>query len=324
MRTKIVGAGLGALALGLIIACVVGDRGALAIAQVGVPVPKGMVLIPAGNFLMGDSFGEGWGDELPVHRVYVSAFYMDKHEVTKALWDEVALWANTNGYDIGPSDGLGNAPNHPVRNVSWYEAVKWCNARSEKEGLTPCYTVGGLTYRRGRSTPECNWGANGYRLPTEAEWEKAARGGCESRRFPWCDADTIQHNRANYYSSAQYAYDTSRTREFHPDWKGSTPGTSPVGTFAPNGYGLYDVAGNVWEWCWDWHAPAPFQQRFDPSYYEVSPSSDPRGPSSGWDRVCRGGSWQSSAILLRVACRFSYVPETEIDTLGFRVVRAAR
>ncbi|MBC7170691.1 SUMF1/EgtB/PvdO family nonheme iron enzyme, partial [Candidatus Bipolaricaulota bacterium] len=241
--------------------------------SVGGAAPSEMVLIPAGTFQMGDSFSEGSSDERPVHTVYVSAFYIDKFEVTKALWDEVASWAAANGYDISASSGEGKGPDHPVYDVSWYEAVKWANARSEREGLTPCYTVGGSVYRRGESTPDCNWAANGYRLPTEAEWEKAARGDCEGHRFPWCDTDTIQHARANYYSSSDSSYDTSPTRGYHPTYAtGSMPYTSPVGSFTPNGYELYDMAGNVWEWVWDW---------FDSRYYAVSPGSDPRGPASG-------------------------------------------
>lgn len=223
--------------------------------------PPGMVLIPAGSFQMGDTFGEGDFDERPVHTVFVSAFYMDKYEVTKALWDEVATWAAANGYDIKASDGSGKAGDHPVSEVSWYEAVKWVNARSEKAGLTPCYYTDetqGTVYRTGQigvRNDWVKWTGCGYRLPTEAEWEKAARGGRSGDRFPWSDTETIQHARANYFSSSAYSYDTSPTRGFHPTYAvGSQPYTSPVGSFAPNGYGLYDMAGNVWEWTWDWYS----------------------------------------------------------------------
>ena len=288
-----------------------------------------MVLIPAGTFQMGDSFNEGESDERPVHTVYVSAFYMDKYEVTKALWDEVASWAQANGYDIKPQDGSGKGPNHPVYSVSWYEAVKWCNARSEKEGRAPAYYTSAAkttVYRTGNVDVQTDWVRwdTGYRLPTEAEWEKAARGGCEGHRFPWYDTDTIQHSRANYDSSSSYSYDTSPTRGYHPTYKtGSEPYTSPVGSFAPNGYGLYDMAGNVWEWCWDC---------YDSKYYSVSPGTDPRGPVPVWDpswhRVVRGGSWRRLAGCCRVASREWVDPYSGSlyqgdDDLGFRLVRTA-
>jgi formylglycine-generating enzyme required for sulfatase activity len=274
-----------------------------------------MVLIPAGSFQMGDSFGDGFSDELPVHTVMVSAFTMDTFEVTKGLWDEVATWAAGSGYDIGAKDGDGKAADHPVYHVSWYEAVKWANARSEKEGLTPCYTVDGSIYRTGQGdNPTCNWSASGYRLPTEAEWEKAARGGAAGRRFPWSDTDEIQHSRANYHSDSSYSYDTSPTREYHPDGDtASMPYTSPVGSFAPNGYGLYDMAGNVWEWCWDWYGE---------STYASSPGSDARGPASGPARVLRGGGWFGYASGCRVSHRARW-PVREFDSLGFRLVRTA-
>lgn len=277
---------------------------------------EGMVLIPAGSFQMGDAFSEGYSDEQPVHVVYVSAFHMDKYEVTKALWDEVAAWGQANGYDLKPGDGSGKAPDHPVVDVTWYEAVKWANARSEREGLMPCYTVGVAVYRTGESDKvSCTWTANGYRLPTEAEWEKAARGGCKGRRFPWCDADTITHSRANYESSSWCSYDTSPTRGDHPAYKiGSEPYTSPVGSFAPNGYGLYDMAGNVWEWCWDWYGEG---------YYAASPGIDPRGPASGSFRVERGGSWSYLADQCRVANRNWNFPRGSFSLLGFRLVRIA-
>ena len=166
------------------------------------PAPQGMVLIPAGSFLMGDTFNEGYSDERPLHSVYVSAFYMDRTEVTKALWDEVYGWAVIHGYTFDNA-GSGKALDHPVHYVNWYDCVKWCNARSEKEGRVPAYyrdAAQTLVYRAGRVDVQNEWVKwnAGYRLPTEAEWEKAARGGLSGKRFPW--GDTISHSQANYYS----------------------------------------------------------------------------------------------------------------------------
>jgi len=281
----------------------------------GVAPPLGMALIPAGDFVMGDTFAEGSSDELPLHTNTLSAFYMDQTEVTKAQWDAVYTWALANGYTFD-NGGSGKATNHPVQLVSWYDCVKWANARSVKEGLTACYTVAGNVYRTGQSAPDCNWTANGYRLPTEAEWEKAARGGAAGTRFPWTGVDTIQHARANYLADPGFpAYDTSPTSGYHPDYQsGGFPYTSPVGVFAPNGYGLYDMAGNVYEWCWDW---------YDGSFYASSPDEDPRGPASGTVRLWRGGMWYQFASGCRVANRFNQSPVFESDTLGFRLVRAA-
>ncbi|HPA17846.1 MAG TPA: SUMF1/EgtB/PvdO family nonheme iron enzyme [Verrucomicrobiae bacterium] len=280
---------------------------------------SGFVLIPAGNFQMGDTFTEGDTEERPVHTVYVSAFYMQATEVTKAQWDDVKAWASTHGYtDLYL--GEGRASNHPVHTVAWYDVVKWCNARGEKEGLTPCYyTTSAKTtvYRTGIvnvANGAVDWNANGYRLPTEAEWEKAARGGASGRRFPWSDADTITHGRANYKSSSLLdAYDVSPTQGYHPTFEtGLSPYTSPAGYFAANGYGLYDMAGNVWEWCWDWYGSG---------YYGSSPSSDPLGPPSGSNRVLRGGDWNSSAFICRVAAREDDDPTFTPGRYGFRPVR---
>ena len=279
-------------------------------------LPPGMVLIPAGSFVMGNatnvfSASEGDYDELPQHTVNVSAFYMDRYEVTKTLWDEVAKWAITNGYDTWVEYGSGKASNHPVHSVDWYIVVKWCNARSEKEGLTPCYTMNGITYKTGNhNNLVCNWLANGYRLPTEAEWEKAARGGVADKRFPWMDyTNKISHAKANYYgNSGSSSYDMSSGS--HPTYNdGVSPYSSPVGSFAPNGYNLHDMAGNMWEWVWDW---------YDESYYSSSPGTDPTGPASGSYRVMRGGSWNNDAYSLRCACRcLGYV----YYSVGFRCAR---
>lgn len=279
----------------------------------------GMVLITAGSFSMGDAFDpEGHDDELPVHTVSVSAFYMDATEVTKAKWDEIYTWATGKGY-VFDNAGSGKATNHPVHTVSWYDCVAWANARSQYDGFTPCYTnANGTTYTNSTVafSGGCDWAASGYRLPTEAEWEKAARGGASGRRFPWEDANTIQHARANYSASAGYSYDTSPTTGYHPAYNtGGVPFTSPVGSFAPNGYGLYDMAGNLFEWCWD---------RRDSTYYASSPGTDPRGPASGSSRVVRGGFWNGIADFCRVAYRLSYSPAFGDNLLGFRLVRAAQ
>lgn len=283
----------------------------------------GMVLIPAGPFRMGDAFSEGNSSELPVHTVTVSAFYMDQYPVTKALWDEVRDWAEERstgilGYTDLPEGG-GKGVSHPVQTVDWYDCVKWANARSERDGLTPVYYYDAdftTVYRTGTGTPHANWAADGYRLPTEAEWEKAARGGVDGRRFPWADGNTIDHTRANYKSSTSADYDVSATSGLHPDYDdGESPRTSPVGSFAPNGYGLYDMAGNVYEWCWDWYSNV---------YYRDSPATDPRGPASSTIRVARGGDWDGVALFNRVASRAPYPPDLAISALGFRLVRAAQ
>ncbi len=277
--------------------------------------PSGMVLVPAGSFTMGDTFSEGSTNERPTQTVYVAAFYMDRFEVTKALWDEVRVWANAHDYDLG-NEGSGKAANHPVQTVSWYDVVKWCNARSEKEGKVPAYyyrsSARTTVYRRGELSVQYDWVIlwdRGYRLPTEAEWEKAARGGLIGKRFAW--GDTITHGQANYASASFYGYDISPTRGYHPTFAvGDRPYTSPVGSFAANGYGLYDMAGNVWEWCWDWFGS-----------YSWGSLSDPRGPASGSDRVLRGGSCDSSAFNGRLAYRYSDWPDYAYRRpYGFRPV----
>ena len=267
---------------------------------------ESLALIPAGSFSMGDSFGEGGSDKRPVRQVTVSAFYLGKTEVTKGEWDTVRAWGLEHGYtDL--SSGESKAANHPVQAVSWWDAVKWCNARSEAEGLVPCYEVGGSPMRTGTEVPEVNWSANGYRLPTEAEWEKAARGGLGGKRFPW--GDTISHSQANYESRDSKAYDVSPTRGYHPSY-GS--GTSPVGSFPANTYGLHDMAGNVWEWCWDWKDD-----------YAGGAQTDPRGATSGSSRVSRGGSWFYVANYCRAAARSDNYPGYLYYYLGFRVLRSS-
>ena len=268
------------------------------------------ILIPAGVFQMGDASDAV--AEAPVRRVMVNAFYMAQHETTKALWDEVSDWAASRGYTDLPV-GDGKAPEHPVCMVSWFDVIKWCNARSEKEGLTPCYTVGGLTMMTGENLPEINWKAKGYRLPTEAEWEKAARGGLKRKRFPW--GDTISHSQANYNSSEQFAYDISLTRGTHPTYAVGAFYASPVGSLAANAYGLYDVAGNVWEYCWDWYGT-----------YASGSQIDPKGSATGMNRVARGGSSNRYADLSRVSFRGRCPPANKSDSegtgsLGFRLAR---
>lgn len=271
------------------------------------------VTIPAGSFTMGRTSGDTDSNAPPVN-VTVSQFYMGKNEVTKAEWDVVRTWAISNGYtDLGA--GAGKASNHPVQTVSWWDVIKWCNAKSQKEGLTPCYTVSGSVMKTGTTAPTVDWTANGYRLPTEAEWEKAARGGVSGKRFPW-GTDTISHSQANYYASTSYSYDASGSvNNFHPTYNdGTSPYTSPVRSFAANGYGLHDMAGNVWEWCWNWYGSLSY----------VNGATDPRGAASGAYRVLRGGSWGNGiANSCRAANRDYYSPSSAQYNLGFRVARSS-
>jgi len=276
--------------------------------------PSGMALIPAGSFTMGNCMdpNEGWSEELPLHSVYVSGFYMDVNLVSYSQWLTVYNWATSHGYSF-EYGAQGKAANHPAHSMTWYDCVKWCNARSEKEGRGPAYyTDAGLSvrYRSGQVASYVNW-SSGYRLPTEAEWEKAARGGASGQRFPW--GNTISESQANYYSGYNYmgssAYDMSNTG-YNPTFNdGVYPYTSPVGYFAANGYGLYDMAGNVWQWCWDWYGP-----------YSSGSQTDPRGATSGSLRVGRGGWWDYFAFLCRAASRNFNFPTNRNNGLGFRSV----
>lgn len=293
--------------------------------------PTGFAFIPQGSFEMGDSFNEGNSGERPVHTVFVSSFYMETKEVTVRKWNEVRDWGRENGYHDLPRE-FGKDEDHAVHSIFWQDAMKWCNARSEMEGLTPCYYADfdlTLVHRDDWLTvyhEKVNWEANGYRLPTEAEWEKAARGGLKGKRFP--NGDTLGHLWANYYSDRRFFYDTSLTFGWHPaSSQADVPYTVPTGSLLPNHYGLYDMSGGVWEWCWD---------AFKDDYYAESELVDPKGPYKVWEsKVLRGGSWTKNAFEARCSNRrrgwliadsdiheYSEVNVwRDLNDQGFRVVR---
>jgi sulfatase modifying factor 1 len=303
------------------------------------PDPR-TIVISAGEFQMGDTFDESERNELPVHAVHLDAFRIDRYEVTTQQYVNALNWAYAQGgqiaiiddtvykYETGTTypycDTFGShlyskvvwtgsgftvvpgRENHPMVIVSWYGAAAYANWRSAMEGRTPCYNL---------DTWACNFGADGYRLPTEAEWEKAARGLVGGHRFPWSYVDTIHHARANYFSwwedgAPVYSYDVSPYEGYHPTFDGGAlPFTSPVDWFLSNDYSLHDMAGNVLEWCNDWYLS---------SYYSVSPYENPQGPPSGSGRVLRGGSWSNDAYYCRVAFRGGASPDSRLWNYGFR------
>ena len=239
---------------------------------------------------MGDRYNEGDSDELPLHNVTLSSFYMAETEVTQGEYQQV-MGSN-------PAHDYGVGDNYPVYYVNWYDAVKYCNKKTINEGLTPCYSVNGDTNpdNWGNSfTPHCNWNANGYRLPTEAEWEYAVRGGIhesDNYRYSGCNTESELPNYA-WYSA-------------------NSGGTShEVGTKLPNQLGLYDMSGNEWEWSWDWYGS-----------YNSSSQTNPHGPNSGSRRVLRSGSWYLNAMFCRVANRSSSNPSNSYYNIGFRIIRA--
>jgi formylglycine-generating enzyme required for sulfatase activity len=282
------------------------------------PQVAGMALIPAGVFTMGDTL-DGEGDAIPTS-VMVSAFYMDVNLVSLSQWQGVYSYATSHGYSF-VNAGTDKAANTPVESVDWYDCVKWSNARSQQAGLTPVYyTDAALTavYTNGDypTTVYPNWAANGYRLPTEAEWEKAARGGLSGQRFPW--GNTISESQANYYgATGGYSYDLGPNGyNAIGNYPTTSPGTSPVGSFPANGYGLNDMAGNLVEWCWDWYAAPPY-----PTGSPYLGGTDPRGPVGLSYRVVRGGFWDYLANNLRCAYRDYYNPYGANSFFGFRCVR---
>ncbi|MCL2808715.1 MAG: formylglycine-generating enzyme family protein [Treponema sp.] len=244
--------------------------------------PEGFVHIQGGTFMMGSPTSEsGRGSDEIQRQVTVSSFNMGKFPVTQKEYQEIM---GTN-----PSNFRGE--NLPVEMVTWFDAIDYCNRRSQREGLTPAYTITNRVPATGNpitsATVTWNRNANGYRLPTEAEWEYACRAGTTTA---YNTGNTITSNNANF------------------NYNRST--TTNVGSFPPNQWGLFDMHGNVWEWCWDWYGD-----------YSFVNTTDPMGASSGSDRVLRGGSWLLSAADLRSAGRDYDTPSNRNNIYGFRLVR---
>ncbi|HXC36964.1 MAG TPA: SUMF1/EgtB/PvdO family nonheme iron enzyme [Candidatus Acidoferrales bacterium] len=278
----------------------------------------GMALIPGGSFTMGDSSGDGIPDAMPIN-IYVSSFYMDSNLVTYSQWQTIYAYATNSGYTFDdPGSAKSNVTNQPVQTINWYDAVKWCNARSQNTGLTPVYYTDSAltqTYTNGDTdTVYPNWTANGYQLPTEAEWEKASRGGLSGNRFPW--GMTISESQANYQgNTTNYSYDLGPNGYNTNFDTGVQPYTSPVGYFPANGYALNDMAGNLLEWCWDWYE-TPYGQ---PS---TNNPTGPTFPSPFYPyRVARGGFWGFNAAIARCAARSPAAPATAASSTGFRCVK---
>jgi len=239
-----------------------------------------MAAVPAGSFEMG-SADQDQPDQKP-HKVHVSAFFIDKYPVTQEVYEKL----------MGKNPSLWQGPRTPVDAIRWPDAAAFCNARSRAEGLQPAYDT---------NTWACGFDADGYRLPTEAEYEYALRAGSTG---------------AGYWFG-----DSPQELKRHAWFTGNSPrGTHPVGEKPPNNWGLCDMVGNVWEWCNDW---------YQEDYYQHSPERDPRGPATGQNRVVRGGCWNSKPDYCRSAYRYYEMP-AYTDTcfakdlhgqIGFRCVK---
>ena len=243
--------------------------------------PDGFVIVQGGTFQMGDHFNEGTNNELPLHNVTLNSFYMSENEVTQEEYQ--AIMGNN------PAHNYGVGTDYPVYYVSWYDAISYCNAKSIEDGFTPVYSGSG-------SNTVCDWNADGYRLPTEAEWEYASRGGSlgniDNFRYSGC------HEESDLTSYAWYISNNSPA------------GSKEVRTKSPNQLGLYDMSGNEWEWCWDWYGN-----------YNSNSQINPHGANSGSYRVKRGGAWNGYSDHCRVAYRTFNTPTYSNQSIGFRICR---
>lgn len=241
-----------------------------------------MVLVPGDFFTMGSrEQALDTADEQPPHPVQIDSFYMAVYPVTQALYRAL----------MGPEfltyacDGHDHAPYYCA---SWFDAVEFCNRLSELDGLEPVYSIAGQKVT-------CRWKANGYRLPTEAEWEFAAGGGSTEPRLTYSGGNRLIE--VGFYKT---------------NFRGSF--SQPVGMKKPNSLGLYEMSGYVWEWCWDW---------YDPGYYAHAPVENPKGPKTGIRRVGRGGAWAFGHREARITNREDFNPSWGGNYLGIRCARSA-
>ena len=261
--------------------------------NVSVDIADELVLINGGTFQMGSPESEMQREtDETQHEVTVSDFYIGRYEVTQEQYEKV----------MGDNPSNFSGENLPVENVTWYDAIEYCNRLSEQEGLTLVYTVDGENVSWDRS-------ANGYRLPTEAEWEYAARAGTTT---PFNTETSISDEEANYYGHYPYGIEENY---FSQDNLETEPGqyrqtTVEVNSFSPNNWGLYNIHGNVAEWCFDYYGA-----------YDLENTDNPSGPTTGTLRVNRGGGWNDYAKHLRSAYRASTTPNQGMSNIGFRIAR---
>jgi len=252
-------------------------------------IPDEFILIKGGSFTMGSPAKEPerQSDEKE-HQVSVRYFYLARSSVTQREYR--ALMGEN------PSENIGD--NLPVESVTWFEAVRYCNARSTKEGLTPAYTIDG-------ENVSWNYEAAGYRLPTEAEWEYACRA---ETKTPFNTGNSITDKQANCYN--RYGYNNDSSGQITGGSKGSAV---PVNSYPPNRWGLYDMHGNTADWCWDWYGE-----------YGAAAQTNPQGPIDGTLKVYRGGGWNDFPKHIRSAYRAALPPENASFNLGFRLARNAQ
>lgn len=274
-----------------------------------VEAPDNFIRIPGGKFEMGDVMGDKENSTETIHQVTVSPFYMAPYEITFDEYDRYCEDTNTSK----PNDNGWGRGNLPVISVSWYNAIAYCNWLSIKKGLKPVYNIDKNIKDPNNSNKDdalkwtitADWSATGYRLPTEAEWEYAARQCGQKLRFgngkDIADPKEINFNDStNHKKSYSLAFDVYRKK------------SSPIGSFKPNSLGLFDMSGNVFEWCWDWYGN-----------YQTTEQTDPRGSSSGSFRVLKGGSWHSTPSITRVSSRLAEAAHKSFSNVGIRLVRSA-